>query len=339
MVLLHAEADARARHEQEERLFERVESIHVREGAVEHARVVRLDRLSAELQGAHGGQDRATLQRSLRFRHERPHRASTETGHRQVDPVGEVVAVHIHDAGERFGRRFAATQILAVARVARQEDVVLQAVLAVYAEAMLGAGGAIEHVSLCDIPVTARGDHHFDDVLNLFDRGDMVLGPTLDGVHHQLRDRADVGEVGEAQPEAMGGIVMERVRRVVMARRVERQGDGARDALRIPRGGVAVAIDDVRDRLHPGGVIAGSDLGTAGGDGNGQLSLLRVNQRLNAHPRGPARPSPDDTPGDEKGSLRCAAKSPAEPAPLMVKGAQRSPAFPPSRVRADSGSW
>ena len=339
MVLLHAEADARARHEQEERLLERVESVHMREGAVEHARVVRLDRLSPELQGAHGGQDRATLQRSLRFRHERPHRASTETGHRQVDPVGEVVTMHVHHARERFGGRFAATEIVAVARVARQEDVVLQAVLAVHGEAMLGAGGAIQHVPLGDVPVAARGDHHFNDVLDLFDRGDMVLGATLDGVHHQLRDRADVGEVGEPQPEAMGGVVVERVRRIIVTRRVEREGDGAGDALRIPRGDVAVAIDDLRDCLHPGGVIAGSDLGTAGGDGNGQLSLLRVNQRLNAHPRGPARPPPDDTPGDEKGSLRCAAKSPAEPAPLMVKGAQRSPAFPPSRVRADSGSW
>ena len=156
---------------------------------------------------------------------------------------------------------------------------------------MLSARGAIQHVPLGDVPMTARGDHHLDDVLDLLDRRDMVLGPTLDGVHHQLRDGAHVGEVGEAEAEAVGCVIMQRIGRIVVTRRVERQGDRARDAFRIPRGRVAVAIDHLRDRLHLGGIIAGSDLGSAGGDGRGQLCLLRVNQRLNAHPRGPSRPA------------------------------------------------
>ena len=316
MLLLHAEADARARHQQEEGFLERVEPVHVRERAVEHAGVVRLDGPAAELQRAHGGQDRATLQRTLRFRHERAHRPSTETGHWQVYAVGEVVAVHVHYARERFRRRFAATQIFPVARIARKEDVVLQAVLGVHVDALLGAGGAIQHVALGDVPMPAGGDHHFDDVLDLFDRGDMVLGPTLDGVHHELRDRADIREVAEAEAEAVGRIVVRRVGRIVVTRRIEREGDGAGDALRIPRGRVAVAVDDLRDRLHSGGVIAGSRLGTAGGDGRSQVCLLRVNQRLNAHPRGPTLPPPADRPGDEKDSLPCAARSPAEPAPI-----------------------
>ena len=290
VLLLHAEADARARHEQEEGFLERVEPVHVRERAVEHAGVVRFDGPAAELQRAHGGQDRATLQRCLRFRHERAHGASTETGHRQVHAVSEVVAVHVHHARERFGRRFAAPQIFPVARIAREENVVLQAVLGVHVDAVLGARGAIQHVALGDVPMTARGDHHFDDVLDLFDRGDMILGPTLDGVHHQLRDRADIGEVGEAQAEAVRGVVVKRVRRIVVTRGVERQGDRACDALGIPRGRAPVALHDLHDRLDPGGVVAGSDLGTAGGDGRGQVCLLRVNQRLNAHPRGPTLP-------------------------------------------------
>ena len=215
-MLLHTETDACARHEQEERLLERVDAIHVRERAVEHARVVRLYGPTTELQGAHGGQDRATLQRSFRFRHERPQRAPAKARHRQVYSIGEVVAVHVHHARERFGRRFAAVQIFPVARVAREKDVILQTVLAVHVEPMLGAGGAIEHVALGDVPVSTRGDHHFHDVLNFFDRGNMVLGPTFHGVHHQLRDRADVGEVGKSQTEAVRGVVVERVRRIVV---------------------------------------------------------------------------------------------------------------------------
>ena len=84
--------------------------------------------------------------------------------------------------------------------------------------------------------MTAGGDHHFDDVLNLFDRGDMVLGPTFDGVHHQLRDGAHVGEVGEAEAEAVGRVIVQRIGRIVVARRVERERDRTGDTLRIPRG-------------------------------------------------------------------------------------------------------
>ena len=50
VMSLHTESDPRSRKQQEKGFLERVQSIHVREGAVEHARVVRFDGRAAKLQ-------------------------------------------------------------------------------------------------------------------------------------------------------------------------------------------------------------------------------------------------------------------------------------------------
>ena len=124
--------------------------------------------------------------------------------------------MHVHDTGKRFGRRFAAPEIFPVTRVARQKDVILHAVLGVLGHAVLRPGRTVQHVPLRDVPMTARRDHHFHNVLDLFHRGHVILSAALDRVHHQLGDGAHVGEVGKAQAEAVGGIIVQRVRRVVV---------------------------------------------------------------------------------------------------------------------------
>jgi hypothetical protein len=111
--LLHAEAHARARQQQEERLAESLEAVHVRERAVEHARVVRLDRGAAELQRAHGRQNALRLQRGFRFVEQRAQRGVAESAHRLVEHVCKAGAVHVHHARERFIRRFAAAELFA----------------------------------------------------------------------------------------------------------------------------------------------------------------------------------------------------------------------------------
>ena len=153
-------------------------------------------------------------------------------------------AMHVHHAGERFGRCFATAKIFTVARVTRQEDVILHPVVAVFGQASRGTCRPMNDIALGDVPVPARGDHHLHNILNFFDGGRTLAGFALHRVHDELCDRQHFGEIGEAQSEPCRGVVGVQVGRVLVTRGVKRERNGAGDALGVPRGGAPVSFDD-----------------------------------------------------------------------------------------------
>src|SRR6478735_5499475 len=92
MVPLDGEAAAGAGEQQEQVLAEKLEAVHRTEQAVEEPRVVAEDRLAAELQRAHGGQN---LPRAHR------RKSAVEDGAERVSaqPPGETRPVLRREAG------------------------------------------------------------------------------------------------------------------------------------------------------------------------------------------------------------------------------------------------
>jgi len=135
--------------------------------------------------------------------------------------------------------------------------------------------------------VAAGGDHHLDDVLDLLDRGNMVLRLALHRVDDELRDLADVGEVGKAKPETVRGVVVGSMGGIAVPGRIEGERDGAGNALGVPRGTAAVALDDFGERADTDRVIAAEGgantvfmgLKGARGDGRGHQGLQGLASR------------------------------------------------------------